>query len=154
MIRRAKIDDINAVNNLLSQVLEVHAKGRPDIFKTGTKKFSDEELVELINNDDKPIFVYEENGEAIGYVFIEYEIKENSHSKQDRKDLFIEDFCVDEKHRRKGIATKLFRFCEELSLKEKCNSITLNVWHLNNEAIKFYEKMGMTPLRTIMEKLV
>ena len=154
MIRRAIVTDIEVINNLLSQVLEIHAKGRPDIFKTGTKKFSDEELLELIKDDNKPIFVYEENGKVLGYVFVEYEIERNSHSKQDRKSLFIEDFCVDEKYRKKGIATELFKYCELLAKKEKCNSITLNVWHLNNGAIAFYEKMGMNPLKTIMEKSV
>lgn len=154
MIRRAIEKDIPAINSLLSQVLEVHATGRSDIFKTGTKKFTDEELIELIHNDEKPIYVYEENDEVLGYTFIEYDISKGSNSKQDRKSLFIEDFCVDEKHRRKGIASKLFEFCEELAVKENCDSVTLNVWNFNDDAIAFYERMGMSPLKTIMEKVV
>ena len=69
MIRRANINDLDAINSLLKQVLDVHHNGRPDIFKGGVKKYTDEELVELIKDDEKPIFVYEENGIVEGYCF-------------------------------------------------------------------------------------
>jgi hypothetical protein len=30
--------------------------------------------------------------------------------------------------------------------------VTLNVWRVNPSAEKFYQKMGMEPLKTMMEK--
>ena len=48
-IRRANKDDIDGLNILLYQVHGVHVNGRPDIFKKGEKKFSDEELKKLLN---------------------------------------------------------------------------------------------------------
>ena len=36
-IRRAEEKDIPRIGELLSQVLEVHHKGRPDLFKGGVK---------------------------------------------------------------------------------------------------------------------
>ena len=59
-IRRAVAEDIEAINKLLCQVLEVHHKGRPDIFKGGAKKYTDSELLEIIADDTRPIFVCEE----------------------------------------------------------------------------------------------
>ena len=50
MIRKAKESDLQDVNRLLHQVLEVHAQGRPDIFKTGTKKYKDDELLKIFQN--------------------------------------------------------------------------------------------------------
>ena len=41
-IRRATDKDIADVLRLLSQVLEVHAAIRPDIFVSGTTKYSEE----------------------------------------------------------------------------------------------------------------
>ena len=32
-----------------------------------------------------------------------------------------------------------------------CDSVTLNVWSVNGEAAAFYERMGMKPLKTMME---
>ena len=36
-IRRAKEQDMGGINNLLCQVLMIHHKGRPDLFKEDTK---------------------------------------------------------------------------------------------------------------------
>ena len=38
-IRRAEEKDIKKVMDLLSQVLEIHAKIRPDVFVSGTTKY-------------------------------------------------------------------------------------------------------------------
>ena len=70
MIRRALWKDIPEINNLLYQVLNVHAKLRPDFFVTGTKKYTDDELKEIISDDNRPIFVYtNEYDKAVGYAF-------------------------------------------------------------------------------------
>ena len=42
-IRRATAADIPQIDELLRQVLEVHHAGRPDLFKGGVKKYTDEE---------------------------------------------------------------------------------------------------------------
>ena len=47
-IRRAKKEDIARLSDLLSQVLEIHAKLRPDLFMSGTTKYNQEQLEEMI----------------------------------------------------------------------------------------------------------
>ena len=47
-IRRAQIKDIDKINDLLSQVLEIHADIRPDLFIHGTTKYTRDELLKLI----------------------------------------------------------------------------------------------------------
>ena len=44
LIRRAENRDITQINNLLKQVCLVHHKGRPDLFKKGARKYSDDQL--------------------------------------------------------------------------------------------------------------
>ena len=56
-IRRAKISDIPGLNELLHHVHKVHAEKRPDLFKEGKKKYNEEELEKIINNDGEPVFV-------------------------------------------------------------------------------------------------
>ena len=51
LIRKAKTIDIPALASLLSQVLAVHHAGRPDIFKSGTRKYTDEELAEILKDE-------------------------------------------------------------------------------------------------------
>ena len=43
IIRKAEPRDLEAVNELLQQVLSVHHKGRPDLFNEIGKKYTDAE---------------------------------------------------------------------------------------------------------------
>ena len=58
-IRRADFRDIPALDHLLFQVNDVHADGRPDIFIHGMKKYTDDELAELLQDESRQVFVYE-----------------------------------------------------------------------------------------------
>ena len=56
-IRKAQIKDIGRIIELLSQVLELHAKLRPDIFVSGTTKYTEKELKDILQNPKTPVFV-------------------------------------------------------------------------------------------------
>ena len=47
-VRKATPDDIPHILKLLSQVLEVHAAIRPDLFVSGTVKYSADELKKIM----------------------------------------------------------------------------------------------------------
>ncbi len=154
VIRRANTQDAERINALLYQVAKIHAAGRPDIFKTATKKYSDKELIEIINCDKTPIFVAEDEGYVIGYAFCIYQITENNLLLQDKKTLYIDDICVDEHYRGKHIGKSLYEYVTSFAKREGFDNITLNVWSFNEGAYKFYEKCGMTPLKVVMEKSI
>ena len=114
--------------HLLLQVQDVHAKGRPDYFNPGARKYSDKELEELLEDDSRPIYVYEdEQGIVQGYAFLEIEITKDSLSRKDRRSIYIDDLCVDEEARGKHIGTALFSHVENLAKEGDFDSITLNV---------------------------
>jgi geranylgeranyl pyrophosphate synthase len=48
-VRRAAERDIPAIERLLLQVLNIHAEGRPDLFKPNTTKYTAEELEEILS---------------------------------------------------------------------------------------------------------
>ena len=56
-IRKAEEKDIPRLLALLEQVLQIHAEIRPDIFISGTTKYTVCELAELLKQEDKPIYV-------------------------------------------------------------------------------------------------
>ena len=71
MIRLAKTEDIPRLQELLEQILIVHHHARPDVFKSEGSKFTDEDLEAVINDPNKPIFVYEdEEGRILGHLFL------------------------------------------------------------------------------------
>ncbi|MGM9970911.1 MAG: GNAT family N-acetyltransferase [Anaeroplasmataceae bacterium] len=155
MIRRAKNTDIERLNCLLYQVHRIHSEGRPDIFKSGMKKYSDDELLEIISDDNKPIYVYTNDEDiVVGYAFcIINEYKDNP-SLVDRKELYIDDLCVDSNIRGKGIGKALYNYVLLEAQRLSCYHVTLNVWCLNESALCFYKSIGLNPLKVYMEKIL
>ena len=56
-IRKAEEKDIPRIIELLGQVLQIHTDIRPDIFIPGTTKYTVSELTELLEKEEKPIYL-------------------------------------------------------------------------------------------------
>jgi len=151
MIRRAVEKDISKMGELLKQVCLVHHNGRPDIFNVG-RKYSDEELKELLTDESRPILVsVDENDEVIGYCFCIYQQHIGNSVMTDIKTLYIDDLCVDENLRGKHIGRELYDAAVRLARDTGCYNLTLNVWSCNTSALRFYEKCGLVPQKIGME---
>ena len=154
MIRRAKEEDLPYLNKLLYQVHKVHHDVRPDLFKEGTKKYTDTELIALIHDDLKPIFVFETNNEILGYAFCVHIEHINDNNLTDIKTLYIDDLCVDENARGQHIGTKLYEYVLDYARKQGYYEVTLDVWADNKKALKFYESIGLRVQKIGMEKIL
>ena len=150
-IRRAESRDVPGMISLLYQVGGVHHDIRPDIFCSGALKYTPEQLEELLRDESKPIFIYDEGGFVAGYCFCQHREYAGSGVSTDRKELYIDDLCVDEARRGQGIAKALYAHVCDYAKGCGCAFITLNVWCGNEGAMKFYEKAGMTPRNITME---
>ena len=154
-ICRAKETDMPGINNLLRQVLMVHHNGRPDLFKANAKKYTDEQLAELIKDDTKPIFVcVDEEETVLGYAFCVWQQHINNEILTDIKTLYIDDLCVDETRRGQHIGKSLYEHVLAYAKENKFYNVTLNVWSLNESAIKFYEACGLVPQKIGMEHIL
>ena len=154
-IRRAVKEDIPGVLELLSQVLEVHAKIRPDIFIPGTTKYDSKELEEMFLDDKRPVFVaVDGENHVTGYAFCQIQSPPFSSTMIPRKLLYIDDICVDANSRGKHVATDLFEHVKSEAKRLGCYELTLNVWEGNDGALAFYKAMGMKPKETQMEYIL
>ena len=151
-IRLAEEKDIDSVIKLLTQVLNIHAKIRPDIFIGETTKYTQEELMEIFNDANRPVYVaVDENDSVMGYAFCIKKEQPFSTNMVPFDSLFIDDLCVDQNIRGKHVGQKIFEHVKEEAKKMGCYEVTLNVWEGNDTARRFYEKMGMVPKETQME---
>ena len=154
-IRRAKEADMPGINNLLRQVLMVHHNGRPDLFKANAKKYTDEQLAELIKDDTKPIFVcVDEEETVLGYAFCVWQQHINNEILTDIKTLYIDDLCVDETRRGQHIGKSLYEHVLAYAKENNFYNVTLNVWSLNESAMRFYEACGLVPQKVGMEHIL
>jgi ribosomal protein S18 acetylase RimI-like enzyme len=150
MIRKANNKDIPRIIELLHQVNMVHHVIRPDLFKPHTTKYNEQELETMLDDDSKPIFVYDD-GLVLGYAFCQVTEVRGNQLLEDIKTLYIDDICVDENARGRHIGKALYEYVRDYAKSIGCNNITLNVWEGNDSAISFYKNMGMQVQKTTME---
>ena len=152
-IRKARPSDIPVLNELLQDILQVHHQARPDIFKSGGQKFSEAELVALLEIPDKPIFVFELEGQVVGHLFCEFRTTSGD-VLEPIKTLFIDDLCVASSVRGQKIGEQLYEFALSYAKEQGCHNLTLDVWADNAGAVRFYERQGMKPQKFRMEQII
>lgn len=150
-IRKAEERDIPGIVNLLYQVQDVHAQKRPDIFKIGARKYTDEQLSRII--DTTPVFVAEDNGKIVGHAFCILYLHVDNNTPH-YSNLYIDDLCVDEAARGNHVGKALFDHVISYAKREGCYNVTLNVWSCNENAMEFYKAMGMDVQKIGMEKIL
>lgn len=154
-IRRAQEKDMEGIDKLLCQVLAIHHRGRPDLFKGDTKKYTDDELRILLHDDTRPVFVgVDEAQKVLGYVFCIFQQHIGDNILTDIKTLYIDDLCVDETVRGQHIGKALYEYVLDFARMQGCYNVTLNVWACNESAKRFYERCGLVPQKFGMEKIL
>ena len=150
-IRKIQKGDMKKIIPLLEQVSTLHINMRPDIFKEKTEANMEKEILDIINNEEKISFVAEENEKILGIIVLKIKEVINHINLKNSKVLWIEELCVDENNRGKGIGKILINNAKEIAKDLKCERLELNCWEANKDAIAFYEKQGMKSQRRIME---
>lgn len=154
-IRLAQERDLDRIHELLFQVCLVHHKGRPDLFKYGARKYTDEQLKEIIRDKQRPILVAADGQDVVmGYAFCVFQQHPGDNILTDIRTLYIDDLCVDEALRGQHVGTALYEAVLSFAREQGCYNVTLNVWNCNEPAMKFYEACGLTPYKIGMEKIL
>lgn len=150
-IRLANENDIDSILDLLAQVLDIHYNLRPDLFIKGKTKYDRTELLSIINDNTKPIYLAIDNDKVMGYCFcIIKECILDKHISKART-LYIDDLCVDNEYRNKHIGRIILDYVKDEAKKMNIEFITLNVWEGNDSARAFYEHNGFKIRKTEME---
>lgn len=150
-IRFAQAKDVTGILALLRQIGGVHHDGRPDLFRKGAQKYGASQVLAMLDSSATPIFVAAEGDQVLGYGVCMYKQYKNDPVIVDHGELYIDDLCVDENHRGKGIGKALYGEICRYAKMRKCYNVTLNVWSCNESAMRFYESLGLKPQKVGME---
>lgn len=155
MIRRAENRDIPGIIILLEEVLLVHHKGRPDIFKEKGQKYTEDKLAEMIADIINPIFVYEdENGVIIGHCFCKTIDRPESSNTYEYKTLFIDDLCIEENARGMHVGREMYEYVKAFAKENGYYNVCLHAWECNPAAVGFYRHLGMQIQQYTMEEIL
>ncbi len=154
-VRHADPRDIPAIMKLLVQVDMVHHNGRPDLFKGPATKYTEDQLLSILADEKTPVFVcVDEEDRVLGHAFCVLKQELDSNILTDIRTLYIDDICVDEVFRGQKVGRALYDHAVAFAREQNCYNVTLNVWTLNQNAMAFYERLGMTPQKIGMELLL
>jgi ribosomal protein S18 acetylase RimI-like enzyme len=144
-IRLANLSDCEKIVFLEKQIFEFHSNARPDWIDKNKIGFiaGIEYFVNIIKDEKCRIFVVEENKNIIGFCVTQIRTIKDHPILFDMKNIEIEDFCIDENYRHKGIGKKLFEEVKKYAKEIEARNVELSVWNFNGNAIKFYESNGM-----------
>jgi ribosomal protein S18 acetylase RimI-like enzyme len=122
---------------------------------SGGTKYTDGELLDIIADDERPIFVaVDDDGEVLGYAFCMYEDYAGDTVRTPIRTLYVDDICVDGAARGRHVGTALYEHVIAWAREQGFYNVTLNVWECNPGARAFYDAMGMQVKRTEMEAIL
>lgn len=154
-IRPAAKEDIPGIRRLLLQVNLVHHRGRPDIFNYGKGKYDEEQLKIILDDPLRPVFVaIDEQGQVVAHAFCLFQQYKNDPVLTPIKTLYIDDICVLESCRGHHIGQKMYQYVVNYAKEKGFYNITLNVWSLNESAMKFYQSCGLKPQKVGLEMIL
>ena len=150
-IRNAILDDCHKILPLQEQITKLHFEGRPDLFKDEVRTYTQEQFGKWLDSPTHVLLIAEVDEEIAGYAF-SWVIQYRDHpTYRDFDSFYIDDICVLEKFRRKGIGRALIARCMEEAKRLGCKNVDLGVWSFNKKAIAFYESCGMKERTKRME---
>lgn len=147
-IRNMKIEDYDGVDCLMTQIHRIHVDGRPDLYRDVEHIYSIERYQAMINDEDMITVLAEEAGKTVGICIVSFRTRT---CMIDRRTAYMEDLCVDENMRGKDIGKKMFEYAKQKAKEMGAERLDLMVWEFNENARKFYDAMGMSVQRYIME---
>lgn len=151
LIRFAKESDLPRVNELRRQVNDLHVAGEPTIFRPGFNEELQKHLWEIFFSEECAVLVAEDEDGVVGFACLKFVERTESAYRNALRYLDVDEFGVDECHRRQGIGRALFDRIRELARERGCKRIELNMWAFNEGALKFYEAIGFRTYRRYME---
>ena len=113
----------------------------PDDFEAYTSKaFTREQLLSEINNPDSEFYFALSDGEAVGYIKMNYR---NAQAEfQDPDAVEVSRIYVMASQQGKKIGNQLLDFAIDKAIDDKLSYIWLGVWEHNHAAQRFYERNG------------
>ena len=151
IIRFAREEELGRVNELRRQVNDLHAAGKPEVFRKGFGPELQDLVYAIWEDPAQEIVVAEADGELCGYAVLHHITKPENPFMYERDFLDVDEFGVDPDFRRQGVATEMIAFIRDWAKGRGFDRIELNMWEFNREALAFYEAMGFQTYRRYME---
>jgi ribosomal protein S18 acetylase RimI-like enzyme len=152
LVRRATVDDAEAVTMLHGVLHRMHTEAHPDIFTVFDPVLTRPRFERLLADDEALIWIAEREGEAVGFVSATLKHQEASDTVREDRALHVHELVVAPQARRAGVGGALMQAVEDYARSLRLTSVSLNTWLFNTEASDFYERLGYQRLNMQMRR--
>lgn len=143
MIRLARAEELDRVNELRREVNLLHVQARPDTFKPGFSAEVQHRAEEFL--DRGGLWVALRRERVVGYAMVEEIRRPETPYRYADNYWSIDEIGVEQASRRQGVGTELVRYLQGEARRRGVGKIELSVWDFNAGAQRFYQAMGFAP---------
>ena len=149
LIRKATMDDIEALRVLYLELEQDGVKYQPEHFVIG---YRDNEFFEnIFNSENQDILVAEIESEVVGFVHVMIIEQKKVACLKPQTVVYIQDLDVITEMRNRGIGSLLMEAAKEYGMNRGADFIRTQVFPQNTDGLRFYEKNGFCEMMKTME---
>lgn len=138
-IRPAKLNDLSVLLEFEQGVIEAERPFDSTLKREATRYYDIEEMIRAPHIE---LLVAELNGEVVGSGYAR--IEEAKPYLQHRQHAYLGFMFVRPEHRGKGINQQIIEALKKWAVKQSVTELRLEVYYLNEAAIRAYEKIGFS----------
>ena len=155
VIRKATLDDYDELCALIAEVDELHRINLPKRFREPEGPTREWDYFRpLVMDEDVGLFVVEQDGVLVGFVQVVVRDSRDIPILVPRRYAFIDSILVTEEFRGAGIGRALVDRAHEWAVSMGATEMELNVFEFNEDAIKFYRRLGYQTVCREMSKFL
>lgn len=153
-IRAASSEDIPCIKKLLIDSWVEHARREPELLDENRMRQSnvEEYYQKALNNPDSFVLVAEIDGRFAG--FIRGDITEIPNFFKNNRILYLDDCCVEEEFRRKGVATTLLIEMEKIAREKGIKRLQGRVYTFNEPVQELLISLGYSSPHETWNKVI
>ena len=143
LIRHAKDKDLVHIQKLMTELNDFQIKNFTNLNKPFHERIKEYSKIKSFDIQKDIILLAEFDNKIIGYIWGSiHERKSHKLSKMG----YIDEICVNQEYRTKGIGKKLLKFLEYEFKQLKCDHIVTHADYDNKTAQKSHSNFGMSPV--------
>ena len=154
-IRLATSDDADALVHLNDAVQRLHAEAHPGQFlyppdSQAIAAF----FLDHLKTPNHRVLVATIAGRLVGYVLCLVQRRAANAFRLQRAVVMVDQLAVVPEHRRHGVGRRLMEAVEAFAREQKIAELTLTSWSFNQDAHRFFARMGYAPSQIVMGKML
>lgn len=149
IIRKATMDDIEALRVLYLELEEDAVKYQPEHFAIGYR--DDDFFEKIFNSKNQDILVAETESKVVGFSHVIILKQKSVACLKPQTLVYIQDLEVITEMRSQGIGTLLMKASKEYGITHGADFIRTQVFPQNTDGLRFYEKNGFCEMMKTIE---